>query len=226
MRVLITGASGNLGEAVCRAALAAGCQIVASSRRQPQAAIQHWVKLDLRAPLAGEKLVAEALSHLGAIDLCVLAHGRQQPARLTEIDEGLLDELLAIDLLADLRLTQALLRQQAMASAGLIVYCSSIQAAAPRAGRGLYGICKAGIEVLAKTVNQEAAPAVRAVALRLGHLDHPMRGVQVDPVMVTGRQRLGLIPCQEVAALILQLPKQIAAAGVLDLTAGAIDNVW
>lgn len=227
MRILITGVSGNLGRALARQALAAGHAVVGLSRTNPHIEDMTWMYADLSNQYINMRLLRMLKADFaGQVELCFLAHGLQEPKSIIEMGQRDVETMMNVNLYSLLHLVRFLRINDALAEGSVIVFCSSIQARQPRAGRGLYGMAKAGLEVLARTINQEWSPEVRAVALRLGHLDKPMAGIQVDYGQIAPRLPFGLIPCQSLAALILELPRQTSIAGVLDLSAGHSDNIW
>ena len=67
MHVLVTGASGGLGGAVCQAFLDAGAQVTGAARSWPEAAPFQTLSADLGTAAGCDAMVAEALKH-GPID--------------------------------------------------------------------------------------------------------------------------------------------------------------
>lgn len=226
MKVLVTGARGGLGRAVCAWAERLEHQVFATSRTLGPGVDVTFDWLDVNPIYTAASIADWIAREAGSIDLCIMAHGLQIPspiAHLTEVDWC---AVLTVNLESCLWLTRELLDRDLMADRSLIVYCSSIQSRAPRASRGPYAIAKAGLEALARVVVQEHAPGIRAVALQLGHLDNVMAGVQYDKQAVERRVPMGLVRCTDVARLVLELHGQSGITGVIDVSGGHADNVW
>jgi len=223
LRALVVGAHGNLGRACVNIFSQDGWEVISWVRdvveqpgeRQVDAADPSAVA----AALKGEKY-----------DLVVLAQGYQKPNLLRD---GLAHwpEIFRSNLQANLVTTVGLLQAEALRPGALVVYCSSIQAVAPRPGRGLYAIAKAGTEALMRTLAVEAKDiSARAVALRMGQLSTPMRNIHFAPAELSyllSRAPLGQPEPTDVARFILALYEQPALTGcVIDLDGGHRLNVW
>ena len=158
-RVLITGITGNLGQAVQGEFWAEGWGVLGVSRSGNAGVdLKDWQQAD------------EFIQAAGEFDLVFMAHGVVETALLGETDAEMWANVVGNNLEAAWILTDALKRHKRMKEGGLIVYCSSIQATQPRAGRGLYCVAKAGLEGLTRAAAVEfAADGVRTVCLRLGH---------------------------------------------------------
>jgi len=207
---MVTGAQGNLGKAVIRVFSAQHWQVYPMSR------IKFMTWNNIRNAAWPEKL-----------DLVVFAHGLQIPAMLTELTQINYNAIMWANLTSCVALTQTLLIREVLNPNALLVFCSSIQARSPRSSRGAYAIAKAGLESLARVVAAEHSPHIRTVVLRLGHLEHPMAGVEVDPEYIARRAPLGLIEERKVAEFIMSLYNSSGITGsVIDLDAGHLHNIW
>lgn len=239
-RVLITGVTGNLGRA-CQGHFAAlGWSSVGLSRHLCQ--IQHDASTgryateegyDLTDPDAVRSLCHSMRAVYGekSVDLVIMTHGVQRLAALGGLfDADNWQAVVGGNLRSAALLTDALFDRKLLAKGSLIVYCSSIQATQPRAGRGLYAIAKAGLEALARIVAVEGAPDVRAVALRLGQMDGTMQGVEFDEVTrgaIEQRTPLRWVSFFETASLIESLCNQSSMTGAtLDIDSGHSLNIW
>ena len=123
LTVLVTGATGNIGKACMKRSKGLGWSCVPTSRS---------MGLDLSDWGATRGWIAKVDR---VYDLVIMAHGKQIPATLEELDEDLWYEVMAANLDSCAALTTALFQEDSMAYGGLIVYISSIQATQPRAGR-------------------------------------------------------------------------------------------
>jgi len=227
MNVLVTGATGNIGSACIDEAVARGCYYNGIARHGTTMA--HVYGLDLCLWDDTEEFLLDRANNDIEYDLVVMAHGTQQAKELHNFDEDYVIDMIDNNLLSFINLTTQLAHRGAVNDSALIVYCSSIQATNPRAGRGAYGICKAGIEALARTAAVEMAP-VRTIALRLGQLTETMKGVSFDHeqrVQLEARSPLPWVSPRDVAKLCFDLYAQKSLTGaVLDLSSGHILNIW
>lgn len=164
-------------------------------------------------------------------DIVFMAHGVQKPRTLYTMEEDDWFEILQGNLSSSIGLTQVLVKENKVNDGGLFVYCSSIQATAPRMGRGLYGACKAGLEGFSKSVAVELAPkGIRSVALRLGQLTKTMNNVKFskdEESKLKTRSLLEWVNPNDVAALVYNLYWQKSLTGTtIELDSGHGRNIW
>jgi short-subunit dehydrogenase len=158
--VLLTGATGGIGQAIARAFAARGASLVLSGRRT-----------DVLEPLAAEvrgRLVAtdlgdrDAVNRLatdaGAPDVLVFNAALPASGQLLEYSEEQLDRALEVNLRAPIALTRALAPEMVRRRRGHIVYISSLQgkAAAPRSS--LYSATKFGLRGFALSLREDLWP--------------------------------------------------------------------
>ena len=222
-KILIAGASGNIGRACMEFFPAQGREVIGVSRKGPS--IYH---VDLAAPTQ----VSELVARLPPFDLVVMAHGTQQPHELEA--PNFIDTYWSIirdNLHSAVYLTHFLLSQNKLNEGALIVYCSSIHAMQPRQGRAPYAIAKAGLEALARSAAIEgAALGIRAIALRLGQMDKAMKGISFTPEQfreITDKLLTAPVTCEEVAKFILTLYDMKGMNGVVfDYNSGHHLSIW
>lgn len=234
MRVLITGITGNIGQAVIPLSLSQGWQVVGVSRN-PYASNYDCELYPLDLCLDVD--IARWLSEQDPFDLVVMAHGVQQGCKIgTEDWLDVYHTVIDGNLTSSIYLTQELVKQKKIAFEGAIIYCSSIQATQTRQGRIPYAVAKGGIEALVKGLAVELAPwKVRVVGLRLGQLregDRPatMAGVVFSPEQLEalkGRALLDWVDTKDIARLCLELYGQKSITGaVLDVDSGHSLSIW
>lgn len=183
MRVLIAGASGNVGTAcINHFCQQENTQVYGVSRTTPH--IKHYQNfLFSKANLNNTHEIEQAIRLFDCqFDLIIMAHGTQQKLTLGtpgSLEHGM--EIVKNNLLSAWNLTHVLIEFELLAFNSLIVYSSSIQATQPRAGRGPYAIAKAGVEALTKTVAVEQSPKTRTICLRMGQLSRQMKGIIFNP---------------------------------------------
>lgn len=228
MRALVTGISGNVGSATAKLLLANGWEVMGIARHVDYKSGYDVHLVDLIYPHE----ISDFLYQQAAFDLVIMTHGTQEPAIIGSDDfDVIYQRVRANNLDSAVYLTDALIHFDKLNPGALIVYCSSIHATQPRASRGPYAIAKAGLEALARVVAIEQSGAgIRAVALRLGQMETPMRGIVFTPEQEAAIKEctpLKWVSPDEIAALCLALYEQKSLSGtVIDVDSVHSINVW
>jgi 3-oxoacyl-[acyl-carrier protein] reductase len=157
-------------------------------------------------------LVERAVERFGAVTLVAANAGVTLWSPLLETDRAAFDRLLAINLGGSFFLAQAAARRMIeQGSGGAIVLTSSIAGRIGYPGLAAYGMTKAALESLARTLAVELAPhAIRVNAVAPGHTVVP-RNLADDPDYAT--RWAALIPSGRVAQ-----PEDIARAALFLLS--------
>src|SRR3954467_15680330 len=158
--VLVTGATGGLGQAIARALAARGATLTLTGRRvdvlEPLAAEVggRAVVSDLSEPDAPEKLLEEA----GDVDVLVANAGLPGSGRLDSFSDEEADRALAVDLRAPMMLAKALAPRMAERGGGHLLFMSSLsgKAGAPRSS--VYAATKFGLRGFALALREDLAP--------------------------------------------------------------------
>jgi 3-oxoacyl-[acyl-carrier protein] reductase len=157
---LVTGASRGIGESVactlardgahvvCLDVPAQGEQLAAVANRIDGTALQ----LDITDDDAPERLAAYAQERHGAFDVVVHNAGVTRDRTLGRMSEDEWDVLMAINLVAPQKLTEALLDAGALAEGGRVVLMSSMNGIAGQRGQTNYATSKAGLIGLAQAL--------------------------------------------------------------------------
>lgn len=178
--VLITGASGTVGQACLQAFLAAGAKVMLTDRTAPPQSSAHpdvaFAAGDVTDPASVEAVLAEALTRFGRVDAAVLAAGVEGPAApLEDISEAEIDEVLAVNLKGSLFWMQACLRHMKPRGRGSIVALSSISGVVGAASLGAYTISKHAVIGLVRAAALESGRhGVRINAVCPGPIDSEM----------------------------------------------------
>jgi 3-oxoacyl-[acyl-carrier protein] reductase len=151
---LVTGASRGIGESIagvlardgahviCLDIPAAGEQLAEVANRVDGSALQ----LDITAPDAPERLVEHVKErHDGGIDVVVHNAGVTRDKTLARMNDEQWDMLMAVNLTAPERLTDALLDAGALKPGGRVIGVSSISGIAGQRGQSNYSTSKAGV---------------------------------------------------------------------------------
>jgi NAD(P)-dependent dehydrogenase (short-subunit alcohol dehydrogenase family) len=121
---------------------------------------------DLSDPDVPERLVAETVAELGAVDALVNNAGVTVAKPALELTADDFDGIFSIDVRGAFLLSQAAARQ--MSPGGAIVNITSIHELVPRAGFALYASAKAALGMLTRGLALELAPAIRVNAVAPG----------------------------------------------------------
>ncbi len=155
MSVLITGASGGLGTAVCQAFAETGGTVIGVARSWTGAERFVALPADLTSAEGCDAMVAEALKH-GPIEALVHilgGFGGGQP--VAETSDKTWDGMINLNLRAAFCTMRAVLRPMMAAKYGRIVAVGSRAAVEPMANFAAYSVSKAGLVALVKSVAAE-----------------------------------------------------------------------
>ncbi|MEU8486924.1 SDR family oxidoreductase [Streptomyces sp. NPDC048641] len=160
---LVTGASRGIGLAVVRALVAEGVRVVATARnptRELESTGATPVAVDLSEPSSAERLVTEAVTELGGLDILVNNVGGGDGG----MSGGFLDttdaqwtEVVDLNFFATVRVTRAAL-PALLAAHGAIVNVSSLGARVPSSGPIAYTTAKAALTAFGKALAEEFGP--------------------------------------------------------------------
>jgi 3-oxoacyl-[acyl-carrier protein] reductase len=168
---LVTGGSGGIGAALCRALAAQGA-IVAVGYRDRSELAESIVRsiaddggraaafpADLLVPRASELLVDAVESSLGPVDVLVANHGHAHRATFDEVDAGAWDETLAINLRAPFLLAQRVIPGMKDRGFGRILFVSSVAGFTGGIVGPHYAASKAGLHGLTHFLAARVAEA-------------------------------------------------------------------
>ncbi len=178
--VLITGASGAVGQACLRLFLDQGARVMMTDRVAPPGAVDpemsHFQIADVTDPEAMDGVVKAAADRFGQVDAAVLAAGVEGvAARVEDIAEADLDRVLAVNVKGALFALQACLRHMKPRGRGSIVALSSISGVVGSASLAAYTLSKHAVVGLVRAAALESARSgVRINAVCPGPIESPM----------------------------------------------------
>lgn len=232
---LVTGGAGGLGEGICRSLAAAGASVIVgyNSSREPASRLadalptEHGQRhLELPAPVTDSQALADLAGVIegeyGRCDILVNCAGitRYVPhANLDELDDDLIDRILATNVRGPYACVRALAPLLLRSEAGLVVNVTSIAAVTAMGSNVIYCASKAAVDNMTRSLARALAPRIRVVSVAPGladtefvrGLDDAWRDEQA------GRTPLGrLARPDEVGAAVLAL------ATSLSFTTGAV----
>jgi 2-hydroxycyclohexanecarboxyl-CoA dehydrogenase len=166
--VVITGAAGGIGRALCRRFLEEGARIVAidndatalaklRTELADQAARATLVELDITDHAAVIAAVAHVKQALGRIDVLVNNAGWDVPIAFLETTPEFWTKCIAINLTGPLNMHHAVLPHMVKDGGGMIVNIASDAGRVGSSGESVYSACKGGIIAFTKTVARECA---------------------------------------------------------------------
>ena len=189
---LVTGARGGIGAAIVAALQARGATVVGSDRDE----------VDLTTP-GGPGELAEATGH---VDVLVNCAGAGLYGRVAELDRGDFDRIVALNLVAPIMLTRALLPGMLERGEGHIVNIASLVAHVPKESEAAYAATKAGLAGFTRSLREEVHANGVGVSL-------------VSPAVVATR-----FFDERGAPYARRWPRPIAPERVAEATIGAIER--
>jgi 3-oxoacyl-[acyl-carrier protein] reductase len=162
---LVTGASGGIGGAIARALHSQGAQVmVAGTRREALSTLakelgegSHIGLADLVDPAAADRLVKDAETAMGRIDILVNSAGITRDALALRIDDESWRVVIEVNLTAAFRLTRATLRGMLRRRHGRVIGVTSVVAVTGNAGQANYAAAKAAMIGMSKSIAAETA---------------------------------------------------------------------
>ncbi|MBO9204638.1 MULTISPECIES: SDR family oxidoreductase [Niastella] len=159
----VTGASKGLGLALTKALLEAGYRVAATSRNQEQLISSTGVTsdrflplgVDLTAPLAVNKAIADTVQHFGRLDVIVNNAGYGMGGTVEEFSEQELIQSFDVNVFAPVYVMQAALPFLRSQKSGHIINISSIAGFAPATGWAIYAATKFALTGMTEVLAQD-----------------------------------------------------------------------
>ncbi|MGD8106538.1 SDR family oxidoreductase [Pantoea sp. FN0302] len=218
--VLVTGASGDIGLAICIQFLQQQCQVYALynshgdelaelKKRHPQGEQLHIQQCDLADAEAVKQLCLWLANTAGNIDVLVNNAGIVKDSLFAAMSFEAFTSVIETNLLSLFRLTKEALMLLRASEKPVIINVASIAALVPSPGQINYSASKSGILGFTRTLAAEMAPrGVRVNAVAPGMIESRMvkkvsRTVVREVINTIPLKRLGR--CEEVANAIVYL---------------------
>ncbi len=183
--ILVTGACGDLGQAITGGLRRAGATVVASDLLPPEAARQAlgadpgpYIPCDVRQRAQVEAMVARILTDHGRVDGLVAAAGIVRWAEALEVSSEVWDQVLGVNLTGTFITAQVVaeaMRQRR--SPGSMVFIGSWIGESPARRLLPYCVSKAGVDMVARCLALELAPlGIRVNVVAPGVIDAGVSG--------------------------------------------------
>jgi 3-oxoacyl-[acyl-carrier protein] reductase len=197
---LITGAGSGIGRATALLFARHGASLTLVGRTPtklnavaneitPDPQHVHCVAADLSQRYEAEHTVEECVAHFGRLDILVNSAGIARHRLILEVDEPMLDELIANNLKNPLWVSQAAIRTMLDREGGSIVNISSSLSLKPSLGSGAYSISKAALDMLTKVLAQEYGPSgIRVNSICPAFVDTPIHATYLSSEGIAARQ--------------------------------------
>ena len=158
--VLLTGATGGLGQAIAGAVAGRGATLILTSRKQEElerlaASLPGEGHRPLRADLAEEGEAERVCTEAGAVDVLIANAGLSAGGRLDRVAEQELVDAVRVNLEAPMRMARALLPGQLERGRGHLVFVSSLQGKIAFARSSIYTATKFGLRGFALSLRDD-----------------------------------------------------------------------
>lgn len=158
--VLVTGASGGIGQAIARAVAARGATVALTARRteilEPLAA--ELAGRVIACDLARRDQVEELLVAAGEVEILIANAALPASGELTELTQEQIDRMLEVNLRAPIALARALAPGMVARGHGHMVFVSSLAGKVASPASSIYSATKFGLRGFALGLRSDLAP--------------------------------------------------------------------
>jgi short-subunit dehydrogenase len=159
-KVLLTGATGGLGQAIARAVAGRGASLVLSSRKQAEleqlaGSLPGAGHRTIVSDLAEEGEALRLLEEAGEIDVLVANAGLPASGRLDGFSQDEIGRALRVNLESPVRMARELVPRFSERGSGHMVFISSISGKAATARASLYAATKFGLRGFALCLRED-----------------------------------------------------------------------
>src|SRR3954464_9743198 len=142
-RVLLTGATGGIGNAIARGLHAGGAHVLATGRRRE--ALEELDAEPLVADLSERDAVGSLIERAGRVDVLVANAALPGSGELDSYSPDEIDRAIDVNLRAPIQLTRALIPSMLERGSGHVVLISSLSGKIPAAYSSVYSATKFGL---------------------------------------------------------------------------------
>jgi uncharacterized protein len=155
--VLVTGATGGIGQAIARALRARGAELILTGRRSDvlEALAAEVGARAIICDLSRRDELERLVSEVGPVDVLIANAGVPAGGVLTELTQEEIDRALETDLRAPIALARALAPAMVARGHGHLVFVSSLQGKAATPDASVYCAAKFGLRGFALALRQD-----------------------------------------------------------------------
>lgn len=189
-RVLVTGASSGIGQAIAVAFAAAGARVMANHFADLEGAAQtiaacraaakdaqvEAIDADVGQTASAAELMRHCRDRFGGLDILVNNAAIKRVGDPVDYNSEDFDRVIAVNLRGPFLLAQAAIRQfRAQGTPGVIINIASVHDVKPLVSDIGYAMSKAGVAMMTKTLAAAVGPdGIRVHAVGPGAIDTPM----------------------------------------------------
>jgi 3-oxoacyl-[acyl-carrier protein] reductase len=175
-KVLITGASRGIGEAITRLYLQEGAEVYGFSRSKPSIEGNfHWIEVDVGNAESIEKGIKDVYAKAESLDILVNNAGITRDGLIFRMKDQDWEDVLRINLTSAFLVCREVSRQMVKARKGSIVNISSVVGITGNGGQTNYAASKAGLIGFSKSLAREVAGrGIRVNVVAPGFVDTAM----------------------------------------------------
>ena len=176
-RVLVTGGTKGIGQAVTARLREAGARVLTTARRQPSDLVDAnlFVAMDITTAEGCASVARAVHERLGGIDIIIhVVGGSSAPAGgFAVLDDGEWHRAFDLNLFPAVRLDRALLPAMLDQGSGVIIHITSIQSVLPLPEATIaYAAAKAALANYSKSLSKEVSPkGIRVVRVSPGWVE-------------------------------------------------------
>jgi short-subunit dehydrogenase len=167
--VLLTGASGGIGQAIARALAARGASLILTGRQVDalEGLASELSGRALACDLASREDVARLIDQVGDVDILVSNAAHPASGLLTEFDPEQIDRMLEVNLRAPIAIARGLVPGMITRGRGHLVFISSLAGKAAASSSSIYSATKFGLRGFALGLREDLRPAGVGVSVIL-----------------------------------------------------------
>ncbi len=185
-RALVTGASSGIGRELARHLARGGVRVAIAARRKPEldSLAEEMISAggdavvlpaDLRLPTESIRVVEEGVRIMGWLDLVVANAGVGNPAIVTELSWGEIEQILMVNTVSSIALIRAALPGMIRRRAGYIAGISSLASYRGIPGNAAYSSSKAALSTFLEGVRVETRRSgIAVIDVHPGYVRTPL----------------------------------------------------
>lgn len=216
---VITGGSSGIGKAIADKLLQQGYIVVNADLNPPkEKSTARYVRCDVTQAPDIEQLYREVVTHYGIPDVLISNAGQGIHEKIIEGDPEKWAKVIDVNLMGALRFVRAFIQDMLEKPTGTVFFISSIAAKQAYEYGGIYAASKAALNMVAKTLQIEAADKLRICLVSPGVVD-----TSFFKNMISGHHTVtdigwGSVSAQQVAEIICRVLLLPASVNLPEIT--------